>query len=524
MRVPLALSLLTVATVIANGHAQDRTSEAIVTIASGTLEGLIEPSGVRSFKGVPFAAAPVGILRWKAPQAQKKWNGTRKAVEFGARCMQGPGLGLVFRSGGASEDCLYLNIWAPGKSTEERSPVLVYFHGGGFGLGDGSEPRHDGERLARRGIVVITANYRLNIFGFFAHPQLTAESPSRTSGNYGLLDQTAVLRWTKENVAAFGGDPERVTVAGHSSGATAVSAHMTSPLSKGLIAGAIGSSGAMIHPTPPPLVSLEEAEQRGLKLARAAGAASVATLRTLSATELWERRKSAGMLAFPMVLDGHFLTNPPVATFAAGDQAAVPLMVGWALHEQGPTAVLGNNPPTIENFAAALKQLFGDRADEALKLYSASVPEEITRAAGDLGSDRFLAYAMWKWAELHGATSRKPVFRYINIHPAPTKRGADPAQARVARHGDDIDYVFGNLITDPDYTWAPEDEKVSRLLQEVYVNFVKRGDPNGPGVPRWPPANTSTGAQLLYVEPNSRVAPEQHRDRYLFLDSVYSKQ
>src|SRR6266550_1498011 len=243
----IAISLATV--FASSAVAQDR-----VKTANGIIEGSSEQSsGIRVFKGVPFAAPPVGGLRWQPPQPVKSWKGVRKADQFGPRCMQRPIFGdMGFRSNGMSEDCLYLNVWTPAKSSIERLPVLVYFYGGGFVAGDGSEARYEGESMARKGIVALTVNYRLGVFGFLAHPELTKESPRHASGNYGLLDQNAALRWVQKNIAAFGGDPKKVTIAGESAGSIAVSAQMASPLSKDLIAGAIGESGALIAPTMPP--------------------------------------------------------------------------------------------------------------------------------------------------------------------------------------------------------------------------------------------------------------------------------
>src|SRR5262245_32514959 len=225
-----------------------------VKIANGVLESNAAPKdGIRSFKGIPFAQPPVGELRWREPHPAKNWSGVRNADEFGPRCMQrtAPGADYWFRSNGMSEDCLYLNVWTPAKSDREKLPVLVYVFGGGFQNGDGSEPRYDGQNMASRGMVAVSINYRTNIFGFFVHPELIKESPHHASGNYGLLDQVAALEWVQKNIAAFGGDPKRVTVAGESAGSISVSALMASPLSKGLMAGAIGESGAMTSSLPP---------------------------------------------------------------------------------------------------------------------------------------------------------------------------------------------------------------------------------------------------------------------------------
>src|SRR5215475_3912844 len=256
------LAMILTIPLAAGAFAQDR-----VKIANGELEGVSDKSaGVRSFKGIPFGEPPVGDLRWKPPQPVKNWQGVREADKFGPRCMQRPIFGdMGFRSNGMSEDCLYLNVWTPASSDKDRLPVLVYFYGGCFAAGDGSEGRYDGESMARRGIVAVTVNYRLNVFGFLAYPELSKESPRHASGNYGLFDQTAALRWVHENIEAFGGDPKQVTIAGESAGSISVSAHMASPMSKGLFARAIGESGSLMGALTP--VPLAEAEQTGVKFA-----------------------------------------------------------------------------------------------------------------------------------------------------------------------------------------------------------------------------------------------------------------
>jgi len=277
-----AIAVCTVA--IQPSFAHDR-----VKTANGILESPDAPKdGVRSFKGIPFGQPPVGDLRWREPQPVKNWNGVRKADQFGPRCMQrtSPGADYWFRGDGMSEDCLYLNLWTPAKSGEEKLPVLVYIFGGGFQNGDGSEPRYDGENMARKGMVAVSINYRTNIFGFFVHPELTKESPRHAAGNYGLLDQVAALRWVRKNIAAFGGDPERVTIAGESAGSISVSALMASPLSRGLMAGAIGESGAMISSLPPQ--RLADAEQNGVKFGAAADANTLAALRAMTAEQIQE--------------------------------------------------------------------------------------------------------------------------------------------------------------------------------------------------------------------------------------------
>ena len=306
-----------------------------VQTANGVVEGTTDQSsGIRTFKGIPFAAPPVGDLRWKPPQPVENWEGVRQADRFGPRAMQLPLFGdMGFRSNGISEDCLYLNVWTPAQSDEDRLPVLVYFYGGGTLAGDGSEPRYDGESMARRGIVALTVNYRLTVFGFLAHPELTEESPHHASGNYGYMDQSAALRWVQRNIAAFGGDPARVTIAGESAGSISVSAQMVSPWSKALIAGAIGESGALIEPTLAP-VSLAKAEQDGVEFAASAGATSLAALRALPASQLLRATAQPGSMRFFYgVVDGYFFPKLPVESLAAGEQAHVPLLLGWNSEE-----------------------------------------------------------------------------------------------------------------------------------------------------------------------------------------------
>jgi para-nitrobenzyl esterase len=504
-----------------------------IKTANGTLESAKPPNaGVRSFKGIPFAQPPVGDLRWREPQPVKSWKGLRNADQFGPRCMQrtGPGADYWFRSNGMSEDCLYLNVWTPAKSGKEKLPVLVYIFGGGFQNGDGSEPRYDGENMARKGMVAVTLNYRTNIFGFFAHPELTKESPHHASGNYGLLDQVAALEWVQRNIKAFGGDPKRVTIAGESAGSISVSALMASPLSRNLIAGAIGESGAMISSLPPR--PLAEAEQSGVKFAAAASASSLAALRALSAAQIQEAAAKAST-RFGSVLDGYFLQKPLAEVFEAGEQAKVPLLAGSNSEEAGGRAVLGSTEPTPENFAIAVKKLYGDRADLIIKAYAPKTSEEVLDAAMDLASARFISHGTWKWTELQMKTGGKPVYRYLYAHPRPKFLGneATPAPAsdqkatapRGAVHSAEIQYAMGNLDLDKRYAWEPADYKVSDQMQAYFVNFIKTGNPNGAGLPEWP-AYSSDGNHLrMRLEVVSKAEPDSSRDRYLALDAAMTK-
>ena len=537
-------ALLLFTALAASAAAADR-----VKTANGAVEGAgRQGSGVRAFKGVPFAQPPTGDLRWKEPQPVRSWAGVRQATKFGPRCMQAPIFGdMGFRSDGMSEDCLYLNVWTPAKSGRERLPVLVYFYGGGFVAGDGSEPRYDGESMAAKGVVAVTVNYRLGVFGFLAHPELTKESPHRASGNYALLDQNAALRWVRENIAAFGGDPGRVTIAGESAGSVSVSAQMASPLSKDLIAGAIGESGSVLGTLP--AVPLAQAEAAGLKFATELGAPSLATLRAMDTQKIFEAATKGGFASigrFPITVDGYFFPEDPAATFAAGRQARVPLLVGWNSEEMTWMALLRGKEPTPENYAAAVREQLGERADEALRLYPASTKEEVIQAATDLAGDRFIGYSTWKWSDVHERTGGRAVYRYFYARPRPAMRAemgnasaglaggvvrgqaATPPQppARGAVHSAEIEYALGNLSTNNVYAWTPDDYKVSKVMQEYFANFIKRGDPNGPGLPAWPAINGAAGAdaaQFLRIDVETRAEPDRHRARYLFLDRPAAK-
>ncbi len=512
-----------------------------VKTANGTVESTVPPrDGVRSFKGIPFAQPPVGDLRWREPQPAKNWPGVRNADRFAAACMQrlSPNADYWFRGDGMSEDCLYLNVWTPAKSGREKLPVLVYIFGGGFQNGDGSEPRYDGESMARKGIVAVSLNYRTNIFGFFVHPELTKESPHHASGNYGLLDQVAALQWVQQNIAAFGGDPKRVTIAGESAGSISVSALMASPLSRHLMAGAICESGAAIASLPPR--PLAEAEQNGVKFAAAAGADSLTALRAMSAQQLQEAAAKAQGIRFSTAMDGYFLSKTLTEIALAGEQAKVPLLAGTNTEEQGPRAVLAGGEPTPETLAAAITKFYGDKAEPVLKAYAATTTDEVFEAAMHLASARFISYGTWKWTELHMQTSGKPVYRYLYAKvrpaylgmpgqpppaaPAPGPGGAQQPQApRGAGHSAEIQYAMGNLDLDKRYTWEPADYDVSKTMQAYFVNFIKTGKPDGPGLPPWPAYRPETNYQRMRIDVTSQAEPEPHRDRYLALDAVIGR-
>lgn len=513
------------------------------TITNGTLEGVTESSGIRSFKGIPFAQPPVGDLRWKDPQPVQNWTGVRKADHFGNRGMQKPIFGdMGFRAEKMSEDCLYLNVWTPAKNAKEHLPVLVYFYGGGMMAGDGSEPRYDGESMSEKGIVVLTVNYRLGIFGFLAHPELTKESPHHSSGNYGLLDQHEALKWVKKNIAAFGGDPGKITIAGESAGSISVSAQMASPLSKDLIAGAIGESGAMISPTTKAL-TLADGESRGTAFAAQVGAASIADLRKIPADQLLDKAYENRMGSVPPTIDGYFLPDSPVQLFAEGKQAHIPLLAGWNSAETSYQSLLKKDDPTPENYAKVINELYGDKSAEVLKLYPGTTNDEVMRSATALASDRFIVYSTWKWVDLQSQTGTKPVYRYVFSKSRPPVTASmenatpglaggiiksntpveKPVVAPGAPHAFEIEYAMGNLNYNKFYAWTADDHKVSETMETYFANFIKTGDPNGGDLPKWPAIKDHTSVIYINLDTETKAEKEQHRARYLFLDKEYMK-
>ena len=508
------------------------------TVANGMLEGTNE-SGIHTFKGIPYAAPPVGNLRWREPQPMTNWTGVRKAYAFGPRAMQLPLFGdMNFRSDGISEDCLYLNIWTPSKSGNEKLPVLVYFYGGGLMAGDASEPRYDGESMARRGIVSVTVNYRLTVFGFFSHPELTKESPHHASGNQGFLDEAAALQWVQQNIGAFGGDPKRVTIAGESAGSFSVSAQMASPLSKKLFNGAIGESGSLLGFTP--LVSLSNGEKTGVQFTESLGAKSLAELRAMPAEKILQATTSAGFERFPITVDGYFFTKQPIAVYEAGEQAQVPLLVGWNSEESSYRGLLGDEAPTVENYTKAVQKKAGNDAAALLAAYPAATDADVIETATKLASDYFIGYSTWQWSDVQTRTSKKPVYRYLYAHPRPQMRSEmgnakaglaggimkdttgikETPPATGAVHSAEIEYALGNLATNNVYDWQPADAEVSNIMQAFFVNFITTGNPNGLGVPAWQPVERNKPASLMRIDVNTKAVIEKHRDQYLLMQTM----
>ena len=510
----------------------------------GVLEGF-EEDGVKKFLGVPFAQAPVGELRWKAPQPVQAWEGIREAKAFGDDPMQPNIFGdMNFRGSGRSEDCLYLNIWTTAKTTADGLPVLIYFNGGGLMAGSGSEPRYDGTAIAKEGVIGVTANYREGVFGFFAHPELTAASDYKGSGNYGFLDQVAAIKWVKENIAAFGGSPDRITIVGESAGSFSVSLLMCSPLSKNLIAGAMLSSGAEVLPYMPS--SQADADAAGAALLKDAGIASLADAMAIDADSLQKMLPPRGMAN--VVLDGYFMSESADAVFEKGEQAQVPLLAGWNSLEAHPMQALQGQAPTVDNYKNAMKAQFGDSTDEIFEAYGITTDEDVLSQKGfNLVSDLFTGFPTWKVCDYHARTSTQPIYRYHYMHPRPQvsakmgdktaalaggvrekteeeKKAQQPEIAPGAVHSADIEYAMGTLDTNEYYDWQDEDYAISKLFLSYYANFCKTGNPNGEGLPQWTSITKDNldAAPVMIIDVESKeVASPEKENAYRTLEKFY---
>jgi para-nitrobenzyl esterase len=468
-------------------------AEPVVTIEHGELRGVSRGS-VEAFLGVPYAAAPVGTLRWRAPQPVVAWPGTRDATHFGPACAQGiarawgPYSAEFIARPPVSEDCLTLNVWKPARSGR-RLPVLVFVHGGAFQGGAGSLPIYDGSSLAARGAVVITINYRVGVFGFFAHPGLSAEATDRTSGNYGLLDQLAALRWVQTNVSRFGGDPDTVTLAGESAGAASVNDLLVSPLAKGLFARAVSFSGPSMAVS---MGTLAKGERDGLAMAARLGAPDLVALRAVPMERLVDASRVvpvAGGGPPPLVwrphLDGVLLTYDPVRP--DGQVAVnVPLLGGYNAAE-----MIDESVRTPEAFEQAVRARYGTFAERLLGLYPHGNAREVKLSNELIARDRYMS-GLLLWSRARAGKSGQPVYAYLHDHPYPPVRGGTPFGAF---HTSELPYVFGVLGLG-EREFAPSERDVSRQWQDRLLAFMRRGDPSLPRAP-WPrmrPASTEVMA------------------------------
>ncbi len=456
------------------------------------------------FKGLPFAAPPVGELRWRAPKPVAPWNGVRKADAFGPMCMQAAGRGGAAAK--MSEDCLYLNVWTAAKSPSEKRPVLLWIHPGGYTSGSGSSPATDGEALAKKGVVVVTINYRLGSLGFFSHPELTKESDRNASGNYALMDQTAALEWVQKNIAGFGGDPKRVTVDGDSAGAASIGNLVASPRTKGLFQRAIAESGAWLGLSVSHMNTLAEAEQNGAK------AGSLADLRVKPADEILKIRGGGP------VIDGWFLPEDPGKVFAEGRQNDIPVLLGSNKDE----GTFFAQPTTAAKYVEGIHRRYGDLADQYLKIYPGATDEEANDSQLRAFRDE-LGWVMRNWASLQSKTGKSKAYLYYFTHEPPQGNAASPRGGRGsgATHGAEAAYVFENLL--PPRPWTDLDREVADTLSSYWVNFATSGNPNGKGLPEWPTFDKKSSDRRMVLGDKAVVGPGLEKPQVDFYQMKYDK-
>lgn len=497
-----------------------------VRLDSGSVAGGAGSNAdVRVFRGIPYAAPPVGNLRWGEPQPVAHWDGIRKADQFGAMCTQPAFRGATGANRGTtdppkmSEDCLFLNVWTAAASASDRRPVMVWIHPGGYQTGSGATPTYDGEALAKKGVVLVTINYRLGVFGFFSHPELTKESEHHASGNYAFMDQVAALQWVHKNIAAFGGDPQRVTVFGDSAGSASIANLMGSPRARGWFQRAVGESGAWMGLSLAPTRTLAEAEAAGVKIAEALHARTLAELRATPADELLKAGRAGGP-----VIDGWFLPEDVGATFAQGKQNDVPLLAGSNKDE----GTFFLQATAAAKFIERSRARFGDQADAFLKLYPANSDEEAN--ASQLAAFRDeLAFVMRVWARAQTKTGHSKAFLYYFTHDPPPPVGASSRGGfgSGATHGAEAQYIFQNLL--PPRAWTDLDRQVSDMLSSYWVNFATNGDPNGNGLAKWPRFNDKTfddkkSDRPMVLGDQAEVGPTPNRAQLAFFESVYEKE
>jgi para-nitrobenzyl esterase len=481
-------------------------------VQAGILTGnAADGAGIISFKGIPYAAAPVGASRWQAPKPVASWAGNRAATQYGHTCWQGTAFGPVDNSQ-ASEDCLFLNVWTGAKSSQERRPVMVWLHGGGFQFGTSGDARWDGGNLAKKGVVVVTLNYRLGVLGFLARGDLDAEAGGKSSGMYGLLDQIAALQWVKNNVAAFGGDPNNVTVFGESAGAHAVGMLLSSPLATGLFQKAIAESGAFWETPKGVMASHAAASQVGARLGAALGASSLADLRNLSAQQLMGDPTEA---AYSPSVDGYVLPTDPYQRFAAGLQNDVPLLEGQNADEGTIFAATAGIPAdTKEHFVAAATSAFGaPNIDPFLQFYPAATDAQAQQSEVALAGDLIIASQTWEMANLQKRTGKSPVYSYYFSQTSPY----NPLPIHVS----EVPYVFQNLVANGHGAPNASDVALADAMSSYWTSFAKTGNPNGGNLPNWP-AYTGAGGQVMGLATPLEAHPEPLTSRFRFLNSFRS--
>lgn len=501
---------------------QTRKSFKMLTIdlklPTGAIRGVARDANcVLAFKGIPYAAPPTGKLRWRPPQDITAWPGVRDATVYGNPAFGAPIPGLKKLTKTQSEDCLTLNVWTGAQIAKERRPVMVWIHGGGFVFGASTLFGTEGAHLAAKGVVLVSLNYRLGVFGFLAHPALDAEGTP--SGNFGLQDQIKALAWVRDNIALFGGDPANVTLFGESAGAHAIGMLMTSPLARGLFHRAIGQSGAYWDSEHGSISTKAEARARGQELSRRLGTVSIAELRAIPVKELhrssrWNFLLDPGTTTFAPSIDGFVLPEDPASVFERGEQIDVPLLGGWNADEHTyfvPRALPHRTPASFKN--AGARQFGESRLSDFLKVYPATSRQTANRSAQLLIGDLVISEQTWEWLGTHRATSASQVFVYNYQH------SSDYSPHPV--HSAEVSFVFGSINDhlDPSRPRAgPSDEALSALMMSYWTNFARDGNPNGPGLPAWP-AYEGPSSQVMRFGAAPGAAAEDGTERFRFIQS-----
>jgi para-nitrobenzyl esterase len=474
-------------------------------VTGGVVGGVVK-DGIVSFKGVPFAAPPVGDLRWRSPQPVNPWQGVRKANEFGPGPMQDTAFGAML--GGPqniSEDCLYLNVWTGAKKTGEKRPVMVWIYGGGFGIGMTSTPTYDGTNLAKKGVVLVSVTYRVGPMGFLAHPDLSKES-GKGSGDYGMQDMIAGLRWVKANIAQLGGDPGNVTIFGESAGGMAVGMLTTSPIARGLFHRAISESGGAMTPL---RMSLKAAEEQGKAYLSKLGAHDIKAARALSAETI--QKDTKGMGSFRPVADGETIVEDQYGLFETGKFNDTPILVGTNSDEGG---LFVTQKITSAAFEKMIRDERGAQAEAILRAYPHATDAEAIRAAKDIMRDSTFAWGTWTWAKMQSKHGKNKAFVYYFDH-------RTPASPEGANHAAEISYVFCNLGGMGGGN-GPEDKALSELMSSYWVNFATKGDPNGPGLSVWPAFDEKEQKAMIFDKtPGAR--PHPNMDKIKAFDAYYAK-
>jgi para-nitrobenzyl esterase len=490
-----------------------------VTVDTGLVEGTVE-NGLRIYRGIPYAAPPVGNLRWRPPQPAAPWPGVRAATEYGRACMQTNA--AISNLPAPSEDCLFVNVWTPAAATE-RLPVMVWIHGGGFVAGTPAEQLYHGEWLAKKGVIVVSIGYRLGVFGFLAHPGLSAESEHRVSGNYGLLDMIAGLRWVQKNIAAFGGDPGRVTIFGESAGGIAVSQLAVSPLAKGLFHRAISESGGSFGPVGAGaggpgenMQGVATAEKDGASWGTSIGASTVSELRTIAAEKIQAAAQRRRGIGWP-ITDGWVIPDDQYRLYEAGKYHDVPVLIGYNSDEG---ASFGP-PPSQQAYVDGVRQRYGQFADRLLAAYPGGSTPAARKTARDLTRDTAFGWHTWTWGRLQHKTGTSKVFLYY-FDEHPDYPSDSPRAGFGSAHASELPYVFRQLREHNRPAATPVDEAMSDLLRTYWTNFAKTGDPNGGGLPQWP-AFTNAAPQMLQIKSGATDAiPVVSADGLAALDAYFA--